>query len=60
MKVLDLNKSIREFNEDLREGMEQGFVLNKIEDSKVLIELCANLVCYVQYFLAASYGKEKI
>lgn len=52
MKVLNLNKSVKEFNEDLKAGLEYGCVLNNIKDNRILLELCANLVYYLKYFLA--------
>ena len=52
MKVLDLNKSVKEFNEDLKDGMEYGCVINNIKDNKILVELCANLIYYLKYFIA--------
>lgn len=60
MKVLNINQSVKEFNDLLREGIEHGFILNKVEDNQVLIELCANLIFYLKYFVIASNAKEEV
>lgn len=53
MKILSINQSVKEFNEDLIDGIEHGFVLSK-EDNEVLIELCANLIYYLKYFITSN------
>ena len=62
MKYLDSNKqTAREFNEILKEGIENGFVLNTQEDLKFMIELAYNLNYYLTYFIESTqlYGEKE-
>ena len=62
MKYLDSNKqTAREFNEILKEGIENGFVLNTQEDLKFMIELAYNLNYYLTYFIESTqlYGAKE-
>jgi hypothetical protein len=62
MKYLDSNKqTAREFNKILKEGIENGFVLNTQEDLKFMIELAYNLNYYLTYFIESTqlYGEKE-
>ena len=62
MKYLDSNKqTAREFNEILKEGIENGFILNTQEDLKFMIELAYNLNYYLTYFIESTqlYGEKE-
>lgn len=58
MKSLSSKQSVKEFNEDLKEGLKHGFILTNTEDMKLIIELAYNLNYYLTYFITA-YGKEE-
>lgn len=51
MKVLSINQSVKEFNEDLRAGLEEGFTLKNSEVG-TLVELCSNLIYYFKWYAA--------
>ena len=59
MKTLNINQSVKEFNELLKGGIEHGFILNNKEDIKVLFELCANLVYYLKYYIESANAKKE-
>ena len=57
MKYLRKSQTVEEFNEILKEGLKNGFILSDPNDIKLIIELAYNLNYYLTYFIEA-YGKE--
>ena len=64
MKYLSVKQNVVEFNEALREGLQQGTVLKTKDELKVMVELCTNLIYYFKYFISAEelkrYEKEQV
>jgi len=58
MKCLNSNQSVKEFNENLKDGLKYGFILSNADDIKLIIELTYNLNYYLTYFVSA-YGQEE-
>ena len=59
MKVLDVNRPLKEFHEDLQEGLEFGFILADSQTLTLMAQLYNNLDYYFTYFKAASENAEK-
>lgn len=60
MKSLNKNQTVEEFNETLKEGIADGFILEE-DGLDFLKELYANLVYYFTFFVSAEkvYGKKE-
>ena len=63
MKYLSVKQNVVEFNDALKEGLEQGTVLRSKEEFKIMLELCSNLIYYFRFFVTAEelkqYEREK-
>jgi len=63
MKYLSVKQNVVEFNEALREGLEQGAVFKTKEEFKIMVELFTNLIYYFKFLVSAEelkqYEKEK-
>ena len=57
MKYLSKNQTVEEFNNTLKEGIENGFLLAN-PDLEFLKELCDNLIYYFTFFRI--YNKDEI
>ncbi len=57
MKCLKSSQTIKEFNETLKEGFEQGFILQD-SDLDFLKELYVNLAYYFTFFVVSNGKKE--
>lgn len=57
MKCLKSSQTVKEFNETLKEGFQQGFILQD-SDLDFLKELYVNLAYYFTFFIAN--GKKKV
>ena len=44
-------QTVKEFNENLKDGIEHGVILSDIKDLSLITELCANLALYLKYFV---------
>lgn len=63
MKYLSVKQNVVEFNDALKESLEQGTVLRSKEELKIMLELCSNLIYYFRFFVTAEelkqYEREK-
>ena len=63
MKYLSVKQNVVEFNDALKEGLEQGTVLRSKEEFKIMLELYSNLIYYFRFFVTAEelkqYEREK-
>ena len=59
--LISKNQTIEEFNEILKEGIENRLILHNADDIKFLIELAYNLDYFLTYFINAAniYGEEE-
>ena len=50
MKYLSRNNTIEEFNNILKEGLENGFILKDVNDEKLILELYDNLTEMLKFY----------
>ena len=64
MKYLSIDQSVKEFNDNLRYGIEHGVILKTNKELQLMAELYTNLACYFTFFITAEelnhYGKKEI